>query len=246
MISEFRVCSRTHCSNDLFCRCVVHRQPRNPYNFSECRTWAVIAQPGHNQQLIVDGFCMTEYRRSFVNESIRYAQHELLTAGRSAWYFRWSAQHAGKHRYKAFAACHALEPVLLTSGSFNAVVTVDSEAHGGWVQPSPNRRHFKLSHNNASYVPIGQDIAWPTTFNGSFDTDRWMGHLADQGGNFARVWLCASLDYSRYHTEIAKNQNKSRPSPQEMVALEQSAWRYDQRAAWRFDQTLRTARHVGT
>eukprot|EP01048_Picozoa_sp_COSAG05_P025729 COSAG05_NODE_6683_length_921_cov_0.930657_1_plen_241_part_01 len=206
----------------------------------------MIEQPDHCGNLTIDGFYMTEFTRSFVNQSIRYAQHELLTAGKSGWYFRWSAQQAGIHSFRAFTACQGSQPALLSVGSFNAVETPDSQAHGGWVRPSFNRRHFQLSHSNASYVPIGQDIAWPTTFNGSYDTDRWIEHLADQGGNFARVWLCASLDYSHYGRAIAKNENnKTRPNPQMMVALEQSGYSYDQRAAWRFDQTLRTARQHG-
>eukprot|EP01052_Picozoa_sp_SAG31_P012396 SAG31_NODE_724_length_12555_cov_11.624277_2_plen_619_part_00 len=223
------------------------RQPKNPYNFSECRVAVTIEQPTSGGTVVsIDGFYMTEFKRSFVNHTIRYAQHEVLEAGRSGWYIRWSAQHPGLHRYSASAICNASRPVFIVSRIFRVVATADALAHGGWVRPSSNRRHFELSHSHASYVPIGQDIAWPTIFNGSFDTDRWMGQLADHGGNFARVWLCASLDFARYGHDIARNEdNKTRPCPQAMVALEQSAFVYDQRAAWRFDQTLRTARQHG-
>jgi hypothetical protein len=237
-------------------------EPRNPFNLSECRVEAafrlppVLEEEGAAETVPrvqrVDGFYMQEFRRSFVNASIRYAQHELLEPTRpGGWYVRWSPQRAGRHSYTVSATCAGQAPpgppALLRSGAFDAVETAASRAHGGFVQPSPNRRHFRLSHrSNASFVPIGQDIAWPTTFNGSFDTDRWISHLASNGGNFARVWLCASLVYGRYTQEIARNDNnKTRPDPKAMVALEQSAYFYDQRAAWRFDQTLRTARRWG-
>jgi hypothetical protein len=73
-----------------------------------------------------------------------------------------------------------------------------------------------------------------------------MTALAENGGNFARVWLCANLVYGRYDRQIAKNENgKTRTPQQSMVALEQVPFRYEQRAAWRFDQTLRTARRLG-
>jgi hypothetical protein len=222
------------------------QQPRNPYNFTECRVAAMFQQPADLGAVSVDGFYMVPYKRSFVNRSIKYAEHELLVAEEQAsgWYVRYAPQNIGPHRYNVSAVCGTQPPVEIAQGSFEAVVSATTD--GGFVQPSPNRRHFQLSRSGDSFLPVGQDIAWPTTFNGSYDTDTWLTSLGEHGGNFARVWMCANLVYGRYADEIAGNQGgKKRTPPQSMVALEQEPYRYDQRAAWRFDQTLRTSRRYG-
>ena len=220
--------------------------PGNPYNFTECRVAATFQQPADLGAVSVDGFYMVPYKRSFVNRSIKYAEHELLVAEEQAsgWYVRYAPQNIGPHRYNVSAVCGTQPPVEIAQGSFEAVVSATTD--GGFVQPSPNRRHFQLSRSGDSFLPVGQDIAWPTTFNGSYDTDTWLTSLGEHGGNFARVWMCANLVYGRYADEIAGNQGgKKRTPPQSMVALEQEPYRYDQRAAWRFDQTLRTSRRYG-
>ncbi len=226
------------------------QQPRNPFNFSECRVWAsFLRKSADSTSEVVDGFYMTDFRRSFVNETVRYAVHEELTpTGPPAWYVRWTPRQIGSYTYEVHAACANQLPrdVLLKTGTVQA--TADSSTHelGGFVEAGPNHRHFRLGYSGRSFVPVGQDIAWPTVFNGSFDSDRWMTALAENGGNFARVWLCANLVYGRYDRQIAKNENgKTRTPQQSMVALEQVPFRYEQRAAWRFDQTLRTARRLG-
>ena len=226
--------------------------PSNPFNFSECRVFAVFesgcssGKPCNSRErLTVDGFYMQKMRRNFVNASIRYAQHELLVPdGPPGWFVRWSAAYPGSYSYQVFSGCEDQpRPTILTSGTIVAVATKKA---GGYVQVSPNGRHFKLSYSGRSFVPIGQNLAYPTIVNGSFDTDRWLQNLAAHGGNFARVWLGSSLLYEKYNSEILNNQrSKGTRPPQSLVALEHLPYRYDQKAAWRFDQTLQTARENG-
>ena len=152
------------------------QQPRNPYNFTECRVAAMFQQPADLGAVSVDGFYMVPYKRSFVNHSIKYAEHELLVAEEQAsgWYVRYAPQNVGPHRYSVSAVCGTQPPVEIAQGSFEAVVSATTD--GGFVQPSPNRRHFQLSRSGDSFLPVGQDVAWPTTFNGSYVR---YGHVAD-------------------------------------------------------------------
>ena len=151
------------------------RQPRNPFNFSECRVWASFSHESPDRDSeVVDGFYMTDFRRSFVNATVRYAVHEQLTpTGPPAWYVRWSPRWAGKFVYQVFASCADQSPqrVPLKSGTLQATANSASRELAGFVEAGPNRRHFRFGHSGRSFVPVGQDIAWPTVFNGSFDSD---------------------------------------------------------------------------
>ena len=69
----------------------------------------------------------------------------------------------------------------------------DDSTKAAFVRVSPrNHRYLELS-DGTPYVPIGLNMISP---RGDFDTqaglvifDHWFGKLAEQGGNFARVWL---------------------------------------------------------
>lgn len=82
-------------------------------------------------------------------------------------------------------ACSAL------SGFQSSVA--DDSTKAAFVRVSPRDHRYLELTDGTPYVPIGLNMISP---RGDFDTeaglaifDRWFGKLAEQGGNFARVWL---------------------------------------------------------
>jgi hypothetical protein len=90
-------------------------------------------------------------------------------------------------------------------------------AHPGYVEVSPeDPRYFRFSEGQP-YCPIGLNLCWPAKYPlstgrefetsgrlatlGVGDFARWLRRLADNGGNFARLWL--GMDYFQAEGEVA-------------------------------------------
>ena len=64
-----------------------------------------------------------------------------------------------------------------------------SDAPGFVRRARANERYFQFD-NGKTYFPIGINLAWPDRRGRADRIAQWMGLLAKNGGNFARVWMC--------------------------------------------------------
>lgn len=129
---------------------------------------------------------------------------------------RFTPTEVGEYRYRAFRGEEEVE---------QGTLTCEASDHHGYVQVSRrDPRYFALS-DGAAYCPIGPDLCWPDSYAlpesrehfqtshewatlGLGDYRRWFRKLAENGGNYARLW--ASCPYFEAETEIAGELNPLR------------------------------------
>jgi len=95
----------------------------------------------------------------------------------------------GRYRWRALAGGR-----MVQEGEFECVAS----NHPGYVQISRrDGRYFALS-DGSPYCAIGLNLCWPVGYQGrdgrsltmgAADYRRWFARLAENGGNFARIWL---------------------------------------------------------
>lgn len=94
-----------------------------------------------------------------------------------------------------------------------------------FIQISPDNPLTFTAGEDQPFVPIGLNVAWPLE-RGSFDYDRFWARLAENGGNYARVWLAPT--FNRLALE--------RPAVEGVPSS--GLGRIDQRAAMRVDHLV--------
>jgi len=100
----------------------------------------------------------------------------------------------------------------------------NDQAQSGFVRRAGNGRYFELD-SGSSYFPVGLNLAWGPTGSGAEWFDSQFATLAQNGGNFARVWMC----YPPYMIESSKS----------------GLGRYDLKNAAMFDAVLEAAQRHG-
>lgn len=151
----------------------------NPYDYDEIRVTATFTAPD-GQQTVVEGFYMDGFEPINPNTG-------NLTASPSGNGFRvrFSPQKLGKWSYTI--ACTNLSG----TGSFPVqtfdCVSVANVKNKGFVHA--NGSNYLSFSNGEQYIPVGENIAWQQS-NPYLDYKKWVSKMAENGGNFLRLWLC--------------------------------------------------------
>lgn len=205
----------------------------NPFDPDEVNVTMTIVAPGAT--VTISAFWFQDF-------TLSYSPNETLTPrGKPHWRVRYTPTALGWHK----AAWTVTDASGTTTGStavFNVTATLpihSTAGHtpttvGGFARCSiVDRRRFALEGGVPLYL-VGENVCgYETTSNITSTMARWLGRLADHGGNFARVW---ALD----------NENTTSLGGNGLLALEK--WRigeYDLRSAWRLDNVLATAERLG-
>jgi hypothetical protein len=141
-----------------------------------------------------------EARPVFRTRDFRFSYEErgyetIEPAGAERDEVRYCPRRPGLHRWAAYRGA-----TLVAEGSFDV-----QEASGGFVRVSARDPRYFETEDGAVFVPNGLNLAFPSAitlsagsefakgagvaFYGIREYERWFRKLAENGGNFARIWL---------------------------------------------------------
>lgn len=150
----------------------------NPYDYDEVRVTAVFTGPAGATET-VEGFFMQDYQLS------NPATGALTPAGNGAFRVRFSPRQPGAWSY-VVSCTTASGTGVFPAQNFSAS-PASAPANKGFIRT--NQSNYLAYDNGEAYIPIGENIGWAGG-NPYVDYGKWVGKLADQGGNFIRVWNC--------------------------------------------------------
>ncbi len=150
----------------------------NPYNYDEIRTAATITAPdGKTRQ--VEGFFIQDY-------SLNTQTGTLAAVGTGSFKIRFSPDQIGVWKYK-ISCTNAAGTGDFPEQTFTATLP-NSLKNKGFVRgDQTNYLHFD---DGEQYIPVGENIGWQNG-NAYLDFKKWVTKLADNGGNFFRMWHCS-------------------------------------------------------
>jgi hypothetical protein len=147
----------------------------NPYDYQEIHVDAIFTGPD-GSQTTVEGFYMEDFEIANTNTG---ALNALPTKG---FRVRFSPKIPGAWTYQISCTNSA------GTGAYPVQnFTCESSNLKGFVQAGQS--NYLQFENGTPYVPVGENIAWQNS-NPYTDYKKWVGKMADNGGNFLRLWLC--------------------------------------------------------
>jgi len=185
-----------------------------------------VALDGHfvtpsGKEETVPGFYAWDYERA-----LRGGSERLTPTGQGGWRLRYCPREPGRYRYWV-----TLNSGGATARSTEAAFTCTASTHPGFVRISRGNPLYLETDNGEPYFAIGENVCWPGR-GGTFDYDRYWQRLAENGANYARVWIgpfdCFTLE-------------RTARGPEDMAGL----GRIDLAAAWRIDSMLDLAEQRG-
>lgn len=146
----------------------------NPYDYSQIAVSAVFTSPT-GQQVAVDGF----FREEFTLNS----NGSLTPTGNSGFQLRFAPNEIGTWTY-------LLSITDVTGTTTDTARTLDCiastvAANNGYVRTNASK--YLSFDNGDPYIPIGENVAWQAN-NPFQDYSTWLGNMADNSGNFFRLW----------------------------------------------------------
>jgi Cellulase (glycosyl hydrolase family 5) len=199
----------------------------NPFDPAQVAVRARFTCAGGGQAAVliddaVPGFFFQNFTRSYDSQ-----KGEILTPrGKPTFVVRFTPRAPGECAYRLEGRLHSFEHgswAPLKEGKF---AVLETPRWPGFVRRSGT--YFRLD-NGTGVWPVGEDMAWPSTRNGTYDMERWMTALAAHGGSWIRVWFGGL-------------------SAQNCFVFETTATglgKYDLAALWRVDKVLQIAESLG-
>ncbi len=151
----------------------------NPYDYDEIRVEATFVAPD-GEQTKVEGFYMEDFQIAGPAGALT-----ALPAG-NGFRIRFAPRKTGIWSYSV-SCTNASGTGTFPAQTFDCVPVV-SPKNKGFVQAGQS--NYLNFENGEQYIPIGENIAWQVS-NPYVDYQKWVGKLADNGGNFLRLWLCS-------------------------------------------------------
>jgi hypothetical protein len=182
----------------------------NPFDPDQISIDATFTGPG-GRQLVVPGFWSAPFQPQVTPNG---TEHWVQT-GPGQWLVRACLPDAGDWQMRV-----AARDKDGTRNSDPLTFHVDRSDSPGFIRRAPDNTRYLQFDSGAPYFAVGLNIGWPGR-RGSADDEAWFARLAENGGNFARVWLCANRSMIE--------SNKTGPG------------RYDLAASAYFDRVLRLA-----
>ncbi|MEJ7738151.1 MAG: T9SS type A sorting domain-containing protein [Chitinophagaceae bacterium] len=144
----------------------------NAYDYDNITVQATITAPGGRVD-VVDGFFMQDYTIG--------ANGFASPVGNGSFRVRYAPNEIGAYSY--VLSCTNLSGTATMPAQ--AFQCVSSEAHGFIRKNTTNYLSFD---DNTQYIPIGENMGWQSN-NVVVNYTNWVTDLANNGGNFIRVWM---------------------------------------------------------
>ncbi len=153
----------------------------NPFDPDEIDVFGVFTSPD-GYPVVMPAFWMQPMRQTCVEDC---AIEVLEPDGLPEWRLRFTPDQVGLWTYE-FRARQQDVAVSLGGGQFEVV---PSDARG-FIRVAENGRYFEFEHGDEAYFPVGHNLAWSWDgAGGVFAYQRWLRHLAANGGNYARLFV---------------------------------------------------------
>lgn len=148
---------------------------KNPYDPKEVSLKAIFKSPSGITK-IVNGFFYKEFE--ILPQSNRYKD-----GGKDAWKVRFTPNEIGKWTYHLMLSDS-------TGTSDSPVQSFDciTSFNNGFVRKS-NTNYLKFD-SGLNYFPVGENVGW-YGHKKIDDYKQWINELAENGGNFLRLWMCS-------------------------------------------------------
>ena len=140
---------------------------------------AVFTSPS-GKKIIVPGFYYQDYDREVIG-----IQEKLIPEGSPKWKIRFSPIEKGEYIYE-ITIKNKTEKRTSPKGKFTCIAT---NKNHGYIRVSQSDPHYFEFDNKNPYFPIGQNVCWYKSSNGTTDYDRWFVKMAENGANYARLWM---------------------------------------------------------
>jgi len=145
----------------------------NPYDYEDITVNCVFTSPGGKKDT-VDGFYMQGYAMNTSNGS-------LAATGTGGFRVRYAPREVGRWQYRLSFTTRS-GTVAGPVGSLRCKPSIER----GFVRR--NQTPYLQFDDGAQYIPIGENMGWAHS-NAYIDYHQWVGKLADNKGNFIRVWM---------------------------------------------------------
>lgn len=132
----------------------------------------------------VNGFVYQDYQRAG-----DFNSQTLTPVGGLVWKARFTPNETGDWTYRV-----QVKDAFGVSTAPAHAFTVRASQNKGFVRISSRDPEYFVFDSGETYFPLGENIAW-SSGGRTFQFDKWVGSLAENGGNFARIWQ------ANWHTE---------------------------------------------
>ena len=156
---------------------------KNPFDPAEIDVTVEFKSPaGITRQ--VKGFVYQDFQRTG-----DFNRQTLTPVGSLVWKARFAPDEAGIWSYRLSAK----DASGLTK-SPERTFTVNPSSNRGFVRISKQDPDYFAFDNGDAYFPLGENMGWSSDGR-TYQYDKWVGSLAENGGNYIRVWQAG------WHTE---------------------------------------------
>jgi hypothetical protein len=192
----------------------------NPFDPEDVSLDGHFVTPAGKEQ-VVPGFFHWGYERTNAGGT-----EKVTPTGEHGWRVRYCPTAEGEYRYR-LTLNDGKSEARSEEGTFRAT----KSQHPGLVRVAKaNPLYFEFD-NGAPYFAIGENVCWPGG-GGTYDYDNYWKKLADNGANYARIWVgpfdCFTLE--------RKKRDASDPAG--------VGW-FDLANSWRMDYVLNEAEKLG-
>ena len=144
----------------------------NPYDYDDISVKGIFTSPV-GQKYTVDGFFMQDFTAD--------ASGNLTSIGTGAFKVRFAPNEVGQWSY-SISCTNRLGSATLSLQNFSC----QTSASFGFIRK--NSSNYLSYDNGSQYIALGEDMGWQTNAP-IVDYTTWGTKLADNGGNFIRVWM---------------------------------------------------------
>ena len=152
-------------------------EPQNPFDPAQADVHAVFVDPSGGQHRSI-AFWYQPYERALVN-----GREQLTKTGTPSWMVRYTPPRPGLWHWW----WEARTPKG-TTWSAPRTLHVDPGERPGFIRRSTADERYLVHDDGSPYFAVGENLAWYDK-RGTYAYDSWLGQLAAQGANYARLWM---------------------------------------------------------
>ena len=193
-------------------------RPANPFSPDDLNLNLEVVPPA-GTPLCVPAFLFQDYTRE-----LKDGREVLTPQGEPRWLVRFTPRQSGRYRFRLTLRTQRTQ----WQGKWRELRA--EQGRDDFIGLARDRRTF-VTGDGRPYYAIGENMCWPGA-RGTFDYDLWMPPLADNGGNYLRLWINTFTVLAPEHLPSGPNQP---------VGL----GRYDLANCWRVDYVLKQAEQRG-
>jgi hypothetical protein len=149
-----------------------------PFDPDQVALDGVFTSPS-GKQVTAPGFFSQPYRMERDGDSLW-----KMPEGDGEWLLRFAPTEVGEYRLKVVARDRS----GAVGKEAGAIRCAASKSHGYVRVSRKDPRYFEFE-DGTPYFAIGENVCWYRGQTGLTDYDLWFGHLAENGANFARIWM---------------------------------------------------------